>query len=211
VPEPDLSGPLIDVLERARELGFLGPGPVAGHLRHSQAFVAAWASIRDTDPTAVADLGSGGGVPGLALALAWPEARMLLLDGSDRRAAFLREAVHALGLSTRVTTVAQRAEETGHSTWRGAYELVTARGFGPPAVTAECGGALLAPGGILAVAEPPGSDPARWPAGPLTELGLEAVGLVSRPATIQLLRRTGPFPSRYPRRVGIPAKRPLWR
>jgi 16S rRNA (guanine527-N7)-methyltransferase len=201
---------LLAVLGAARERGFLGPGPVDDHVLRSAAFVAAWASTCADPPDTVLDLGSGGGVPGLILAFAWPASRLLLLDGSERRVAFLRDAITTLGLSERVRAHAQRAEEAGRGEMRGTYPLVVARGFGSPAVTAECGGALLGAEGILAVAEPPGGDPSRWPARSLGRLGLETGALITEPAAVQVLRLRGEFPDRYPRRVGIPTKRPLW-
>ena len=93
---------------------------------------------------------------------------------------------------------------------RAAFDLVVARSFGPPAVVAECAAPFLRVGGRLAVSEPPtGED--RWPPAPLAELGLEAterrdVG----GAHVQLLRQTAPCPDRYPRRTGVPTKRPLF-
>jgi 16S rRNA (guanine527-N7)-methyltransferase len=210
VIDPQLRRTLVGVLESARELGFLGPGPVEDHLERSFAFEAAWTSIRPDPPPTILDLGTGGGVPGLILALTWPLSRVVLLDGSDRRVEFLHGAIDRLGLADRVRPLAQRAEEAGHSALRGTFSLVTARGFAAPAVTAECGAALLEPAGLLAVAEPPGGNPDRWPVGPLAALGLELAGLTVEPAAIQLLHLVGPFPDRYPRRVGIPSKRPLW-
>jgi 16S rRNA (guanine527-N7)-methyltransferase len=208
--EPAVRAQLTAVLGNARRLGFLGPGPVDDHIDRSAAFVGAWSSVRPDPPGTVLDLGSGGGVPGLVLAFAWPATQLLLLDGSERRGTFLRDAVGRLNLSDRVRVVTQRAEAAGRSELRGTSDLVVARGFGPPAVTAECGAALLRPDGLLAVSEPPGGDPSRWPAPSLDVLGLDAVSLIREPATIQLLCLRRPFPDRYPRRVGIPSKRPLW-
>jgi 16S rRNA (guanine527-N7)-methyltransferase len=206
---------LVRVLETARELGFLGPGPVDDHLERSLAFVHAWRSLRPEVPATMLDMGSGGGVPGLILAEVWTATPVLLLDGSERRVAFLHEAIsvlhHGSGHGeTRVRALAQRAEDAARSSLRGGYDLVTARGFAAPAVTAECGAPLLAPDGLLLVSEPPGGAPDRWPTTPLADLGLRTGGLVTDPAAIQILVRTADVPDRYPRRVGIPAKRPLW-
>ena len=72
------------VLERARDLGFLGPGPIDRHIAHADAFLAA---VPDPPPSFL-DLGSGGGVPGLILASVW-RCTVVLLDAQERRARFL--------------------------------------------------------------------------------------------------------------------------
>ena len=158
------------------------------------------------------DLGSGGGVPGLVLATVWPGSSWTLVEANKRRASFLREAAAQLGCSARVQVVAERAEVVGRDgAHRGAYPLVVARSFGPPAVTAECAAPLLAPGGLLVVSEPPAGDGTRWPAAGLARLGAvpERVARTAR-GTFQLIRQASPCPDRYPRRVGVPAKRPLF-
>lgn len=194
-------------LSEARDLGFLGPGPVEEHVRHSLAF----ARLVDPSPTKAVDLGSGGGLPGLVLALYWPSSSWVLVDGNRRRSEFLVSAVSALGVSDRVEVRRQRAEESGRDpALRAAADLVTARSFGPPAVTAECAAPLLVVGGILVVAEPPGGNPDRWPDEPLGQLGLEGDGAITEPAAFQRLRQRELCPERFPRRVGIPAKRPLF-
>lgn len=162
-------------------------------------------------PQRALDLGSGGGIPGLALALAWPASTWVLLDGSVRRCEWLAEAVARLDLTDRISVTAARAENAGRGALRGSFDLVVARGFGPAAVTAECGAPLLHPGGHLVVAEPPGGAPERWPAGPLAELGLTAGPRLVDPVALQVLVLTAPCPDRFPRRVGVPAKRPLYR
>src|SRR4051812_34590597 len=60
-------GQLIETLEEARTAGFLGPGPVEPHIRHAQGFAAAVVAALGREPANFADLGSGGGVPGLVL------------------------------------------------------------------------------------------------------------------------------------------------
>ncbi|HSL59386.1 MAG TPA: RsmG family class I SAM-dependent methyltransferase [Acidimicrobiales bacterium] len=196
------------VLERARSLGFLGPGPVADHLVHARVLADV---VGPVGPVRGLDLGSGGGVPGLALASWWPESRWTLLDAAERRTAALDEAVTALEMHDRVTVVRGRAEDVGRDPGhRGRYGLVVARSFGAPAVTAECGGAFLELGGRLVVAEPPDDRPDRWPAAGLAELGL-AVVLEPGAARVAILQRVAPLEERWPRRSGVPAKRPLWR
>ena len=79
---------LRDVLEESRRLGLLGPGSVEAQIEHARSFAAAVPEI----PARFLDLGSGGGLPGLVLARAWPDAVGLLLDAGARRVAFLESA-----------------------------------------------------------------------------------------------------------------------
>jgi 16S rRNA (guanine527-N7)-methyltransferase len=112
--------------------------------------------------------------------------------------------------------VTSRAEEHARVAGeRGAYDLVVARSFASPGVTAECAAPLLRLGGHLVVSEPPSGDPAdRWPSGALGQLGLgEPAGVVvdgPEPTHLVRIRLETPTADRYPRRVGIPAKRPLF-
>lgn len=198
-----------DVLNRARELGMLGPGPVRPHVEHARGFLSA----AGRPPSGLSlDLGSGGGLPGLPLALMWPTSRWVLLDANERRVQFLAEAVTTLSLGDRVSVVRLRAEELGRSVdWRGQFQLVVARSFAEPAVTAECAAPLLAVGAKLIVSEPPVSGIARWEISGLRALGLGApqVSGVSGKGYC-VMHQIEVCPSRFPRRTGIPTKRPLF-
>lgn len=123
---------------------------------------------------------------------------------------FLQEALGVLEVTGRATAVVGRAEALARTSLRGSASFVTARSFGAPPVTAECGAGFLAPGGLFAVADPPGAPAARWPADGLAALGLARAGAVDQPASVTLLERVGDLPAHYPRRVGVPGKRPLW-
>ena len=208
------------MLAEARDLGFLGPGPVEAHLDHASGFVEVvrglTAGDRSGGPTAwperAVDLGSGAGLPGLPLALCFSGCSWLLVESSVRRAAFLRQAIHQLGIEERVEVAEERAEVVGRSpAWRGRFDVVVARSFGPPAVVAECGAPLLTVGGYAVVSEPPGGRPSRWPATGLGLLGMAPVAAVAaKGGAYQVLRQVDQCPERYPRRVGVPAKRPLF-
>ncbi|HEX4866714.1 MAG TPA: RsmG family class I SAM-dependent methyltransferase [Acidimicrobiales bacterium] len=193
------------VLERSRALGFLGPGAIAEQRRHAEAFQA----LLPDDPALAVDLGSGGGLPGLVLAAALPRTRWVLLDAMTKRTAFLEGVVLELGWQERVEVVTGRAEDLARAR-RATVDVVVARGFGPPAVTAECGAPLLRAGGVLVVSEPPGSTGERWPAAGLAELGLALDTVVAGPPAFARLLAATPCPQRYPRRTGVPAKRPLF-
>lgn len=210
-------------LEDARLQGFVGNSSIDEHVAHSLAFAdlvleGAGAELREPQPTLL-DLGSGGGVPGLVLGLVLPRWRVVLVEGSTRRAEWLSSTVAGLGLGNRVTVVAERAEDYGRQPHhRSACEVVTARSFGPPAVVAECAAPLLVPGGRLLVSEPPPSlasrdarDGERWPMAGLQELGLGPVRpRVARGMHFVEIRQLAPCPERYPRRVGVPRKRPIF-
>jgi 16S rRNA (guanine527-N7)-methyltransferase len=187
---------------------------VQTHIDHALGFAAVVDGL-GLLPRAPLDLGSGGGVPGLVLAEWWPEAEFVFLDSSRRRTQFLREAVDALGWANRARVVAERAEVAGRDpSLRTGRDVVVSRAFGPPAVTAECGSPLLAVGGVLVVSEPPGEagpdGAVRWPPSGLSELGMEVLEARREPFAYQTLLQSGPCPDRFPRRTGVPVKRPLF-
>lgn len=160
------------------------------------------------------DLGTGGGLPGLVLATYRPEFDLTMLEARQRACRFLREAVATLEL-TRVTVVEARAEDAARRPdLRESFDAVVARSFGPPAVTAECAVGFLRPGGRLVVSEPPGDEERdtadRWPDPGLTELGLSTPAAGGGPGASFVLMEKTRADDRWPRRVGVPAKRPLW-
>jgi 16S rRNA (guanine527-N7)-methyltransferase len=180
------------------------------HVEHARGFLTAMEGVTSDR---FLDLGSGGGVPGLVLALLLPEREAVLLDAMARRCQFLEWAVATLGLEERVTVECGRAEELARrADLRGAFPVVVTRSFGPPAVTAECAaGFLRSPGGQLLVSEPPELDRQRWPAEGLARLGLTAgERMQDGTTTIQTLHSTEALAERYPRRTGVPDKRPLF-
>jgi 16S rRNA (guanine527-N7)-methyltransferase len=162
----------------------------------------------------VADLGSGAGFPGFALAAALPGARVTLVESARRKCEFLRRTADAAGLDA-VDVVHARAEE-----WReglGACDLVTARALGALPVLAEYAAPLLAPGGTL-VAWKGRRDPREEADGAAAaaQLGLEVVEVrpvqpwpAARDRHLHVLRKAGPTPERFPRRPGMAVKRPL--
>jgi len=162
----------------------------------------------------IADLGAGAGLPGLALAIARPEAEMSLVESNQRKCEFIARAAAACGL-TNTTVVPMRAEA-----WvagRGRFELVTARALAPLPVVAEYAAPLLLLGGAL-VAWRGRLDPAEEAAARTAadELGLlygepQRVEPYPRAAHrhLQVLVKTEPTPPRFPRRPGMARKRPL--
>lgn len=199
----DWRSTLIGVWTEGQRLSAVGPGDVTVHLEHARRLADQLSA-----PGLAVDLGSGAGIPGLALAGLWPATRWLLVDAALRRTRLLEEAVDRLGWRGRVEVLHARAEDVGRDAMhRGRYDLVTARLFGPPAAAAECGAPLLRIGGILAITEPPEPDVDRWPAGGLEPLGLEP--LAPQPG-LQRFRAAAAPEGRFPRKAGVPTKRPLF-
>jgi 16S rRNA (guanine527-N7)-methyltransferase len=218
------SAGLQKVLLAAREAGFLGPGPIDRHFLHALGFVNLARTIEPfvANPR-ILDLGSGGGLPGLVVAQQWPAAHLVLLEANQRRAQFLERSVRTCGLEDRVSVVQERAEIAGRdAAYRDAFDGVVVRSFGPPAVVAECAAPLLRVGGWLIVSEPPSDaegngnnegapeDPGRWPPDKLKQFGLEPVAFVRNDFGYQVLRQQQQCPEQFPRRNGIPSKRPLF-
>lgn len=208
----EIDDALIAVLERSRRLGFLGPDSVRVQVDHARGFAAGVPG----EPERFLDLGAGGGLPGLVLlTTVWRAARAVLLDAGERRCEFLRESVAELGIGDRVQVVRGRAEEVGRDpALRGSMDVVVARSFGPPPVTAECGAPFLRVGGRLVVSEPPADDEApdadRWPSDGVRRVGLVEDESWATPYRFRSFVLAEPCPDTYPRRVGIPAKRPLF-
>jgi 16S rRNA (guanine527-N7)-methyltransferase len=201
---------LLRALEESRVRGFLGPGAIEPHIEHARGFAAVWGELSPEPPLSFVDLGSGGGLPGLVLLAEW-ECRSVFVDSMEKRMAFIREVLDwdnapeggeaLLGRAERLARLFGLAET---------FDLVTARSFGPPAVTAECAVRFLKVGGVLIVSEPPDDGPSRWKADALGQLGLHVGDRVRHGAAYQVLRKVRSTPPRFPREVGIPAKSPLF-
>ena len=165
----------------------------------------------------MADLGPGGGFPGVPMAMLEPALRLVAVEAQERRCAFLRALIADVGLAG-AEVVHARAEEAGRArALRGTCDLVVARALAPLAVLVEYALPLLREGGVLAA--PKGSradEEIAGAAGALAALGgalLKAVPLrldADAPEQrVVLVRRTGPLDDRYPRRPGVPSRRPL--
>jgi 16S rRNA (guanine527-N7)-methyltransferase len=201
---------LRECLFEAQRIGAIGPAPLEQHLIHSLGFAEALAG-RIPENARLVDLGSGGGIPGLVLAELLSLTEIVLLEGRTMRCELLSYSIEKLDFGGRVSVLPSRAEIAGQQPqWRGKFDAVVARGFASPGATAECAAPFLRTGGLLCVSEPPAPRSLRWSETGCAELGLQALFTVETPNSFAVLRQVSPCPSRYPRRVGVPAKRPIF-
>jgi 16S rRNA (guanine527-N7)-methyltransferase len=146
----------------------------------------------------IVDVGSGGGTPGIPLAAALPEREVTLLEPRGRKAAFLERAAQEF---PNVKVVHGRAEEQPAET----YGVAVAKALAPPPVAAEWCLPLVAAGGGVVLWVGPTADAARV-ARVAEQLAAE---LADAPSGFLVLRKLGPTPPGFPRRVGVARKRPL--
>ena len=160
----------------------------------------------------VVDLGSGGGLPGIPLAIALPRVRFTLVEATGKKAKFLQAAVAALGLAN-VEVVNDRAETIGHDRdhHRERYDIVVARAVGKLAVLTELAAPLVRTGGhVLAIKGQNITGEIKQAQQALHALHCRVSDTVSTPTgTIVVIEKLRDSPRTYPRRPGEPKRAPL--
>lgn len=166
-------------------------------------------------PLRVVDVGSGGGLPGLPLRLARPELQLTLLEANHRKAAFLVQAAARLGLEG-VEVLAERAELTGRAAGRReAYDVALARALASMPVLAELCLPLVRVGGRLLAMKADAGDEVAAAEAAIRRLGGEVVEVGPAPTAarglgqVVVVAKTAPTPAEFPRRPGVPGRRPL--
>ena len=164
------------------------------------------------DATGIADLGSGGGFPGLVLAIMLPQIPVTLVESEGRKADWLSRVAADF---PNVRVVADRSESLARDE-RGTQPVVTARALGPLPVVMELAAPLLTDGGSLVVwrgRRDTVSDPAAIAAGAVLGLihtgDVDAHSITAASRYFSVWRKMGITPERFPRRPGMAAKRPL--
>ena len=186
--------------------------------RHFVESIALGAALREREvlrPTsAVLDLGSGAGLPGIPLKIVWPEIALTLMDATAKKTAFLSACVETLGLmGTAVET--GRAEDLAHDErLRERFDLVLARAVAPLPTLVELGLPFLRVGGRLIATKGSRADAEVAAAGRALEVlgGKAFVVPFAVPGPKQVLVavvKQRATPAEYPRRSGMPSKRPL--
>jgi 16S rRNA (guanine527-N7)-methyltransferase len=177
--------------------------PADAAARHVLDALAGLPSVDAAPAGPLADVGSGGGVPGLVLGVVRPDRELHLIEATARKAAFIEETAAAIGVDAAVHPA--RSEELARGALRDACACVVARALAPPPVAAELCLPLCRPGGRVVLWSRAGADEA------LAEAALALAAEVvpaEAPGTL-VLRKLAPTPERFPRRPGMAAKRPL--
>src|SRR3989442_629305 len=166
------------------------------------------------DAKRLVDVGSGGGLPGLPLKIARPELAVTLVEADSGKAAFLVQACARLGLVD-VEVVARRAEEVGHDArYRESFDVAVARALAPLPVLVELCLPLVRIGGRLLAQKTDKEevDAARRAIG-LLGGSLDSVSPAPSAArvsgTVVVIAKIRATPPEYPRRSGVPARKPL--
>ncbi len=207
---------LLSANERLNLTRLIEPADVARlHLLDA---LAALPLLDAASPSLAVDLGSGGGVPAIPLAIARPAIRWTLVESVGKKAAALRSFVSALSLAN-VEVIADRAEALGRNpVLRERFDLATARACAPLPVLAELALPLLRPGGELIAWKGPLSDTddeVRRGRVAIGQLGGGKLRIAPAGAaelgghTFVIVPKVAPTPSRFPRRPGEPSRHPL--
>ena len=168
-------------------------------------------------PLRVLDLGTGAGFPGLPLKIVRPELEVVLLDATRKKVAFVEEAVRALGLKG-AHPLWGRAEELAHAPGhREAYDRVTARAVAHLCVLAELGLPFLRVGGYLVAQKGPKVAEELTPlsralpllGGAFQEARSLRLPFLQKERALVVLAKEATTPKAYPRRPGVPEKKPL--
>ena len=188
---------------------------VAKHFLDSLSVAAAVSDGERAHGLRLLDLGSGAGFPGIPLKIAFPQWRVALLEATGKKAAFLEHVIGALALEG-ASVVTGRAETVAHdSEHRECYDVVVSRAVAPMRVLAELCMPFCRTGGTFVAQKSAGADDEVSAARQAIEtMGgrlacKQEVSYDGGEGLLVVVEKSAWTPSRYPRRPGIPAKRPL--
>jgi len=208
--------------ELAAPRGYIGKSTVAGldtvHLADSLAALPVLDAVAaDPDPLRIADIGSGAGLPGIPLAIARPSTFVRLIESRGRCCRFLEETVAGLKLPN-VRVEHARGELAAHdSELRESFHVVTARALTATPAALEISLPLCRLGGLVLlykteaqVSEVEAATPvAAQLGGTLEQLHRYELPGLNQPRVLAVFAKASPTPPEYPRRAGVPKRRPL--
>jgi 16S rRNA (guanine527-N7)-methyltransferase len=174
-------------------------------------------TIEDQETRALLDVGSGGGIPGIPLAILFPHWNVTLLEATGKKARFLETAAVELGLP-RLSVVSGRAEEVAHDPeYREAYDFCVARAVTHAAALVELTLPFVALRGAVYLykglnglsAEIAAAEPARVILGAAPPAVLPITTIPDAARCLVRYVKSSRTPRQLPRRPGLPEQRPL--
>jgi 16S rRNA (guanine527-N7)-methyltransferase len=206
---------LLDWNARFNLTSIVNPDQV--RLKHFLDSFSCMLALRGTPAKKVIDVGSGAGFPGLPMKIILPQMQLTLVESVGKKASFCQHIVNTLGLEG-VSVIQERAEVVGQQPeHREQYDWAVARAVAILPVLMEfllplvrVGGAVLAMKGASAPAETQTGERAiSVLGGHLKSLIPVALPAVAEERYLVVIEKIAATPSGYPRRVGVPAKKPL--
>ena len=207
--DSNLRQTLLEALERPHRLGTIG-GDLEEQLAHCASFSSVLSQIGLASDARGIDLGTGGGLPGLALAALWPAMHWALVDMRVARATEVERIALGLGLGERTEVHGIEAQRLGHDAdFRESFDVAVARAFGPASITTECAAGMVRVGGSFIVSEPPTDDQRaqldhqtepRWDYRAVSALGFTEPEMIEMGGSrFAVLTKQSPAPDMVPR------------
>ena len=202
---------------RAGPHGLLSRGDLERIDAHIQDALVAHDVLTELQPTTLVDVGTGGGLPGIPLALAFPLLHVHLVESLGWKCEFLLEAVQRLGIADRVQVHQLRAESAITEIERESCDVGVCRALASPSVALEYLSPLVRVGGSLILwttAERLERDPVPARAAELLGIG-STPSIHSAPSPLRdagvlaVWERVASCSTRVPRRVGVASRKPL--
>jgi 16S rRNA (guanine527-N7)-methyltransferase len=187
------------------------------HFLDSLTIILAWPPQAAQKNLRLIDVGTGAGLPGIPLKIVFPDIKLTLLEATAKKADFLSHIVEKVGLGS-VEIVVGRAEEVAHQPqYREGFELVLSRAVAALPALVELALPFCALGGSFIAQKKGAIDEEIGRAakaisllgGRLRELKRVDLAELADERYLVIIDKVSPTPEKYPRRPGIPAKRPI--